>query len=157
MYRRWVVSWCGKSPAGVCWGWIWEWTLSAYLVLGCRRKALGHALLGLEDRWRVVRWTTALSASDVVMLKLWGTMVRMARVGEPVVATVVVVATRGVFAVVRRRRRACVFAANMGRTMVRLHATLTTAVGFAIVAKLAKLGDDTATINSVDERLGAVL
>ena len=81
-------------------------------------------------------------------------MARLARVGAPNVVAAVVVAARGAFAVVQRRRRACVFAANTVRSTIRLHATLPTAVGFTIVAKLAKLGVHTAT--SVDKRFGVV-
>ena len=81
-------------------------------------------------------------------------MARLTRVGVLTVVAAVVVAARGGFAVVRKRRRACIFAANVGGSTIRLHATLPTAVGFTIVAKLAKLGVHTAT--SVDKRFGVV-
>ena len=107
-------------------------------------------MLGLEDRKRTGRWATALSSSCVAVLKLLcGTMVRLVRVGVPVV-----VATRGVFPTVLRRRRARVLAANAIRTTVRQHATFPTAVGFTIAAQLAYLGVDTAT--SADKGFGTV-
>ena len=81
-------------------------------------------------------------------------MARLAKVGVPTVVAAVVVAARGGFAVVRRRRRGCGFAANTVGSTIRLHATLSTAVGCTIVAQLAKMGVDTAT--SVDKRFGAV-
>ena len=78
-----------------------------------------------------------------------------ANIEVPVAVTAVVVAsTRGGFAAVRRRQRACVFAANAAGTTVRQHATLPTAVGFANIAKLAKLGVGIATC--VNKRLSAV-
>ena len=36
-------------------------------------------MLGLEDRKRTGRWATALGASCVAVLKLWGIMVRLVR------------------------------------------------------------------------------
>ena len=80
-----------------------------------------------------------MNASCVAVVKLlWGTMVSLVTVRVPVVvATVVVVATRGVYSAVRRRRRACVFTANAVRTTVRHHAAFLTAASFAIVAQLA--------------------
>ena len=71
-----------------------------------------------------------------------------------IIGVPVVVAARGAFAVESRRRRPCFFASSAGGTKVRQHATLPTAVVFAIVAKLANLAVETAT--SVNKRLGAV-
>ena len=65
-------------------------------------------------------------------------MLSPARNRVPAVVAAVVVAAGGGFAVVRRRRQARVFAANSGGSTIQLHATLPTAVGLTMDAKLAK-------------------
>ena len=138
VYRYGVVSWCGKSPVFACWVRARSGSVAHTCCVGIGGRCWGHAMLGLEDRKRVGRWATALGASCVAVLKLWGTMVRLVRVGVPtIVTTVAVTATRGVLPTVCRSRRACVFAANAVGTTARQHASLPTAVGFAIVDQLA--------------------
>lgn len=91
--------------------------------------------LGTDRGIPLVNWPLGrrLECLHRVVLTLWGTMVIQERFRVPVgVAVVVVVATRGVF-------RRCeegderVFRRQPGGTTVRQHATLPTAVGFAIL------------------------